>query len=244
MRSAEPGPDPGYPLLESPIERGGRSSTRLEHQVVVLGVGGSSPLGHPRWSPVPAFSYTLRRALSSARLERQTLNLRVTGSNPVGPTGSSSRAFVQAYEIPRWVPSLGERVSGTGRRAGSTAPFGLHEGLPPPLDRVPVVGQQVPGSGQPAIRKRVIPQAFAVLIGMKSATVPSPDRGRARRVVATRPAAGEAYRSMPAITRSTIVARPNPPEHNEHRTNSLTTWRARIEPLCCRTEGELALPVV
>jgi hypothetical protein len=61
----------------------------LEHQVVVLGVGGSSPLGHPSFSHHSGRGNALAIltwALSSVRLERQTLNLRVTGSNPVGPT--------------------------------------------------------------------------------------------------------------------------------------------------------------
>ena len=35
--------------VQSNFARGGRSSIRLEHQVVVLGVGGSNPLGHPKF---------------------------------------------------------------------------------------------------------------------------------------------------------------------------------------------------
>ena len=50
-----------------------------------------------------------------------------------------------------------------GRRVDG--PLRLDQGHPPPLDRVGVAVQQVPGPGQPAIRQRVIPQALGVLAG-------------------------------------------------------------------------------
>jgi hypothetical protein len=94
------------PLVESMGRKSGVVAVAqlAEHQVVVLGVGGSSPLGHPpsgaggRWRMPSLYS---SRALSSARLERQTLNLRVTGSNPVGPTiGEVGESWDEATSRP------------------------------------------------------------------------------------------------------------------------------------------------
>ena len=80
---------------------GGRSSARLERQVVALEVGGSSPLAHPIWCVVYGADRprTLRRrtSASSSTAEQWTLNPLVQGSNPWGRTAVDSRFCVTAH---------------------------------------------------------------------------------------------------------------------------------------------------
>jgi hypothetical protein len=73
---------------------GGRSSARLERQVVALEVGGSSPLGHPKFEH-PQGAWRMRgtepyapslQCASSSMAEQRTLNPQVLGSNPRGRT--------------------------------------------------------------------------------------------------------------------------------------------------------------
>src|SRR5215210_4371262 len=60
--SPRPPQPPALVSLCSKRTHGGRSSIWLEHQVVVLGVGGSSPLGHPtRTRTLPVRSAGTRR---------------------------------------------------------------------------------------------------------------------------------------------------------------------------------------
>jgi hypothetical protein len=96
---------------------GGRSSARLERQVVALEVGGSSPLGHPITTPTgpgsgpapPGYHRHLRA--SSSMAEQRTLNPQVLGSNPRGRTFSHACDQV----IRQW--SRGERCIGSVRSA-------------------------------------------------------------------------------------------------------------------------------
>src|SRR5437868_14637067 len=68
------------PTLTPP--HGGRSSARLERQVVALEVGGSSPLGHPVGGRVGSSA----ACASSSMAEQRTLNPQILGSNPRGRT--------------------------------------------------------------------------------------------------------------------------------------------------------------
>jgi hypothetical protein len=94
---------------------------------VVLGVGGSSPLGHPPFAAPPQLYF--RRALSSVWSERWTLNPCVTGSNPVGPTqaaGSCVRAGPK--------PFPGASFDGPNRVGSNPRSSATSRGHHPPLD--------------------------------------------------------------------------------------------------------------
>src|SRR3954469_17427035 len=79
-----PGGQRRSPTLTPP--HGGRSSARLERQVVALEVGGSSPLGHPKGGQLGSSA----DCASSSMAEQRTLNPQVLGSNPRGRTNGGS----------------------------------------------------------------------------------------------------------------------------------------------------------
>ena len=111
------------PLARVPARHGGRSSARLERQVVALEVGGSNPLGHPTCPAHGGHSALVRGTAmltnrpGSARAhaplaqlaEHRTLNPQVLGSSPRGRTGSGPGHRLVGVRFWRFRPGQGRR---------------------------------------------------------------------------------------------------------------------------------------
>jgi hypothetical protein len=78
----------------------------------------------------------------------------------------------------------------------------LDQGYPPPFDRVGLTAQQVLGPGQPAVRHRIVPQAFGVLAGEEDGHM----RGRFIQVSSTVGGQG----ALPGLDRTVDVGQPPP----------------------------------
>ena len=114
----------GTVAWQTVTSHGGRSSARLERQVVALEAGGSSPLAHPNRSggvrgaraPRTLPGRSSERCASSSTAEQWTLNPLVPGSNPRGRTSTVQVLGLVAVRRTSGPPQMRPLAAASARR--------------------------------------------------------------------------------------------------------------------------------